>query len=459
MTEIKNKSGLLIKNLAIWLKKLFSSRRRVIITVLVMAVLAVAIVKIPWSKKNTVQYQTTLVQKGTLITSISGTGSITSGNYTNISTKVSGVVSKVYVTNGDTVTKGQKIAQVTLDDYARERQTAAWVSYLEATEAVKDAKTAKVTADITMWQAREKILTSETDVNNNVGDTEGEKMVVKKTLEESRLAFSAAESKYLHADSDIANAQAKVSAALRNYQENSATILAPASGVVSDLSLAPGLLVNASSATSSTSGATIVSAQTVGKVSSLGGQLVASVSLTEIDIVKVKANQKVTITLDAYPDHTFTGKVLAVNTSGNVSSNVTSYPVTILLDPTEVEIYPNMTANVEIITFIKTDALLVPSTAVQTINDQTVVEVMKNGSVTPVQVEIGSSNDSQTEITSGLNEGDEVVTAIISSAPAGSSSTQNGEASPFSGLNRAGTGGTTRNSGGGMPGGNFFIRD
>lgn len=427
-----------------------------IVAVLGVAVLAVIIGKISQSGKNPVQYETAVAEKGTLLTSISGSGTITSGNYSNVTTKASGTVSKVYVTNGDTVTKGQKIADITLDDYAQERQTVAWVTYLEATEAVKDAETAKVTADITMWQAREKILDSQTDVNNNKGDSDGDKMVVKKTLEEARLAFSAAELKYLNADSDIANARAKVSAALRNYQENSAAIVAPSGGILSDLSLAPGLLVNASSTTSSTSGATIVSAQTVGKISNPNGRLIASVSLTEIDIINVKANQKVTLTLDAYPDKTFTGKVLAVNTSGSVSSGVTSYPVTIILDPVTVDVYPNMAVSVEIITSIKTDVILIPSTAIQTVNGQSEVQVMKDGKISTVQVEVGSSNDSQTEITSGLNEGDEVITSTITSQS--SSQNQGSTTSPFSGVNRSGTGGTNRNSGA-MPGGNFFIRD
>ncbi|HNP89097.1 MAG: Macrolide export protein MacA [Microgenomates group bacterium ADurb.Bin219] len=380
-------------------------------------------------------YETAKVEKGTLVSSISGSGTITSGNYTNISTKVSGKVARVFVTNGDKVVKGQKIAEVVLDDYARERQTAAWVAYLEATEAVKDAQTAKWTADIQMWQDRESLLTAIEKNNNNTGNTEGERQVIIKSVDQKRAAFASSELKYKNADSDLANAQAKVSKALRDYQENSATIVAPSAGVVSDLSLAPGLVVNASSTTSSTSGATIVSGQVVGKINDTEGQLIASVSLTEIDIIKVKANQKVTLTLDAYPDKSFTGKVLAVNTSGNISSGVTSYPVTILLDPVTAEVYPNMAASVEIITEIKTDVLLIPSTAVQTLNNQSFVEVKKDGLISSVQIEIGSSNDSQTEIISGLNEGDEVITATIDAQT--SNQTQSGASSPFSGIGRS----------------------
>lgn len=391
-----------------------------------------------------VTYETAKAEKGALVTSISGSGTITSGNYTNISTKVSGTVKKVYVTNGDTVAKGQRIAEVTPDDYATERQTAAWVAYLEATENAKQSIADKVTADITMWQARQAVyaqdayddmLDNNTNPATHVAYTDGEKMIVTKTLDQKKKAYTASESKYLNSDADIANANAKVVASLRDYQQNSATIIAPAAGTISDLALAEGLMVSASSTTSSTSGAIIVSAQTVGKINNTSGQLIATVTLTEIDIINVKANQKVTLTLDAYSDKTFTGKVLAVNTSGSSSSGVTSYPVTILLNPVTVEIYPNMAVSVEIITSIKTDVVLIPTTAIQTVNNQSIVDVMKDGKVSAVQVEIGSSNDSQTEVVSGINEGDEVVTSTITSD---NSAGEDNTTSPFSGINRFG---------------------
>jgi multidrug efflux pump subunit AcrA (membrane-fusion protein) len=208
--------------------------------------------------------------------------------------------------------------------------------------------------------------------------------------------------------------------------------------------LAEGNTIAASSTTSSTSGATIVSSQTVGKINDPGGQIIATVSLSEIDIISVKANQKAIITLDAYEDKTFTGKVLAVNTSGSVNSGVTSYPVTIVLDSSAVEIYPNMAVSVQIITNIKTDVLLVPSTAIQTVNNQSVVQVMKDKEVASVNVEIGNSNDSQTEIISGISEGDQVVTSTISQSSENNNASNT--SSPFSGMSRSGS-----STGGNMP--------
>ncbi len=410
-----------------------------------------------------VQYQTAVAEKGTLITSISGSGSITSGNNTSVTTKVSGVVDSVYVTNGNAVKKGQKIAEIKLDDYALERQTAAWVAYLDATVAVKEAVNAKAVTDIQMWNDRQAVLDAQEAVDDMNDDdtnpathevyTDGERMIITKTLDQTRKAFTVSEARYLNAGADITNANAQVAAALRNYQENSSTITAPADGVISDLMLAPGVVVNASSATSNTSGATIVSAQTIGKISNKG-QLISTVNLSEVDVVSVKANQKVSLTLDAFPDMSFTGKILAVNTGGSVSSGVTSYPVTILLDPVTVDIYPNMSVNAEIITSIKSDVVLVPSTAISTADGESTIQVKKDGKYTTVQVEVGSANDSQTEIVSGISEGDEVVTSVITAQS--SSQTGTDTTSPFSGIgggsntfNR----GTIRIEGGGPPGG------
>jgi HlyD family secretion protein len=442
-----------------------SLKKKIIFLVVIVGVVIFARQMIARLQSDKVTYETAQAEKGTLINSISASGTITSGNNTSVTTKISGTVTTVYVTNGDKVVKGQKIAEIDLDDYAQERQTAAWVKYLEATEAVKESEKNKVTTDIDMWKARQDVLNAQEAYDDKNEDntnpvtheayTAGEKMIIDKTLDESKKAFTLAESKYLNADADIANARAKVSSTLRDYQENSSTIIAPASGVISDLMLAPGLVVAANSSTSSTSGATIVSSQTIGKISNASGQLIASVNITEVDVLSVKANQKVTLTLDAYEDKSFTGKVLAVNTSGSVSSGVTSYPVTILLDSVEMDIYPNMAVSAQIITNLKTDVILVPTTAVTTVDDQSTVQIKKDGEISTVKVEIGDSNNSQTEITSGLNEGDEVVTAVITTNSSQSSS----ETSPFSGLGRTTTSGSnSRNSSGvmiqgGPPGG------
>jgi HlyD family secretion protein len=440
----------------------FSTKKRKIITILLVAVL----IFIGWQmfkgRKQTIAYQTTNATKGTLTTSISSTGTITSASSTDISTKVSGTVSQVYVINGDIVVKGQKIADVTLDDYAQERQAAAWAAYLDAVAAVKDAQTAADTSDITMWTDRQAVLDAQDEmdrVNNNLTNpktgeiyTEGEKMIVIKTLAEAKKILASGETKYSNSDANIANKQAKVASALRDYQANSSTIVAPSAGVVINLVLAEGVAISANSSTSNTNGSTIISSQSVGKVTDPNGQLIATVNLAEADIVNVKANQKVALTLDAYSDKTFTGKVLSINTSGSVSSGVTTYPVTIILDKTDATIYLNMAVSATIITNIKTNVLLIDTSALDTENDKTIVHILKNGKASSVEVTTGDSNDTQTEITKGLSEGDAVITNYISATDA----SQNNTTSAFSSSSRTNTRSSSNRAGNVIMGGPGF---
>lgn len=431
----------IMPNLKNWFYEV-STTTKITVIIVTCIVAGLGIKKAVTSSKNTeTTYETAIAEKGALINSISGSGTISSGNNTSITTKVSGVVSKVYVTNGDKVVKGQKIADVALDDYAKERQTTAWANYLNAQEEVKTAQKNKLQADLQMWQDSQSIVDAEKNIDlkneNNINPatkeeyTEQEKVIIDKKLEVARAAFAESELKYKNSDSEISSAQAKVVSALRDFQENSASIIAPASGIIRDLSLAQGITIAATTSTSNTSGATLVSSQSIGKISDPDGQLIASVNLSEIDIVGVKAKQKVIITIDAYENMNFTGTVLSVDTSGTSTQNVTSYPVKILLDPVDTEIYQNMAINVQIITNIKNDVILIPTSAITTMGDRSTVRVNKNGNITEVEVKIGSSNDSQTEVMSGLSTDDEVITAEISQSD---NKTNNNTTSPFSGF-------------------------
>ena len=237
---------------------------------------------------------------------------------------------------------------------------------------------------------------------------------------QAKEAYDAAIKSFQIADSNIAVSQAKSLAAYRNYQKVSSTVYAPADGVVNNLVLAPGVVLSStngsgsitvSTGTDSTTNSSSVTSQKIGAIKNPEGKYQATVSLTEVDVTKVQSGQKVSITMDAFPDTTLTGTVLAVNTSGSVSSGVTSYSASILLDPTTLNIYTNMALNAEIIVASTDDTVIIPSSAIQTKNNQLLVEILKDGKVSTVTVEVGLSNDTQTAIKSGVNEGDSVVTS------------------------------------------------
>jgi hypothetical protein len=116
---------------------------------------------------------------------------------------------------------------------------------------------------------------------------------------------------------------------------------------------------------------------------------------------------------------------------------VTTYPAYIVFDTAIDGIYPNMGANAGIITEVKDNVVMVPNAAVKTTNGQTTVSVMKNGNVSSVDVTVGVANDSETEITSGVNDGDTVVTGTSVTG----TSTTSTATSPFSSLGGRGFGG------------------
>ncbi|MFH2085761.1 MAG: efflux RND transporter periplasmic adaptor subunit [bacterium] len=364
-------------------------------------------------KTSAVAYQTGTVIKGTLITSIAATGSITAGNTTNISTKASGTVTKVYVKNGDLVKKGQKILDITLDSDGIERRSSAWQAYLRTQEAVVSAMKDKQDTSIQIWKDRQSIIDAEdtiSHIENLTGLTDDEKHQKEEVVTQAKLAFDVSAAEFANADSVISAAKISQQAAYLDYQDVSGSIVAPADGIINNLTLTAGSTMTASTSQSTTTGSTYASSQTIGFVRSANNQYQAKVSLTEVDAPKVQAGQKVNITMDAHSDKSFTGKVLAVDVSGTSSSGVSSYPATILMDPTELPIYPNMSVSATIITNIETDVLLVASTALTTTDGVSTIQIMKDKKPVTTSVETGATNDTQTVIVSGLSEGDAIVT-------------------------------------------------
>ena len=159
---------------------------------------------------------------------------------------------------------------------------------------------------------------------------------------------------------------------------------------------------------------------------------VATISLNEIDIARVQLGQKVTLTFDAITDLILAGKVAEIDSIGTVSSGVVNYNVKISFDGSNERIKPGMTVGADIITETKENVLIVPGSAIKTLNDENFVQVfnpeiyLTNGNQgitsdrTPEQkkVVVGASDDTNVEILSGLKEGEQIVTRAISGAAA-----------------------------------------
>jgi len=138
-------------------------------------------------------------------------------------------------------------------------------------------------------------------------------------------------------------------------------------------------------------------------------QKIAEISLNEVDVAKVKVGQKVTLFFDAIPDLSITGEVSEIDIIGTVSQGVVTYNVKIGFDTQDERVKSGMSVSAAIITDMKQDVLLVPNAAVKS-NGGQYVEVWENNVPRNQTVETGLSNDTMTEITSGLKEDDRVVT-------------------------------------------------
>ncbi|MEI6532327.1 MAG: efflux RND transporter periplasmic adaptor subunit [Candidatus Roizmanbacteria bacterium] len=378
------------------------------------------------------QYQTSVAERGNLIVAITSSGTVSSANSSPISTQATGVVSKVYVKDGDVVKAGDKIAEIDLDMIGKQKSAQAYASYQSASNSVNSAQANMYSLQASMftkWQSF---------YNLSTNDTYKDSSSPNRALSEFHISekeWLASEAQYKNQQNIVYQAQTSLNSAWLSYLQSSPTVYAPISGTVSGLSLQVGSVISLSS--SSTTSTTTQSSTDIAVVKTQAMPVI-KINLTEIDIPKIKAGNKATITMDAFPDKTFTGKVISIDTNGVVSSGVTTYPVTIQLDVPNQNILANMSVSANVITDTKNDVILVPSGSVITQNGESYVRLLDKGKMTQSVVITGLSSDTQTEIVSGVTEGQTIVTSITQT-----NSTTKATTSLFSG----GMGGN-RNAGG-----------
>ncbi|MDQ5952555.1 MAG: Efflux transporter, family, subunit [Patescibacteria group bacterium] len=238
----------------------------------------------------------------------------------------------------------------------------------------------------------------------------------------------------------LESAENKYSDALEELEQY--TIRAPLSGTVASMSLHVGETASSGSALA------IVVAD----------QFTAQLTLNEVDVAKVAIDDRATLTFDAVEELTTTGKIVQIDTIGTVSQGVVSYNVLIALDTEDERVLSGMSANISIITDIRQNVVVVSSSAVKSSGTSSYVEVLdgvtetggtqgvtSNTSPRKVTVEVGLSNDTQSEIISGISAGDYVVTRTITDSATKTTTTSS--ASSILG----GGGGPTGGFGGSFP--------
>lgn len=170
----------------------------------------------------------------------------------------------------------------------------------------------------------------------------------------------------------------------------------------------------------------------------ISNQKIAALTLNEVDAAKIRVGNKATLTFDAIENLSLTGSVIEIDPLGTVSQGVVSYSLKIAFDTQNDEVKPGMTVNAAIITEVKQDVLTVPSGAIKTSGNTNYIlmfnppiadtddnqEVTSSADLIEQVVTIGLSDDTNTEIVSGLTEGNQIVSRVVNASNTSSASSQ-----------------------------------
>lgn len=360
------------------------------IAVVVIVIVAVAAWAMSGGKKEEdINFKEEKVAQKTLQNSVTATGTIEAVTSVTVGTQVSGIVNKLYVDYNSQVKKGQVIAE------------------LDKTNLLSELNTAKAN-----------LASAQSSLNYQAANMERYKTLYKKGLV-SADEYENALLTYRQAKEQVASSRENVQRAQTNL--GYATITSPIDGTVISKSVEEGQTVAASFNTPELF--TIAKDLT-------NMQVVANVD--EADIGGVKEGDRVTFTVDAYPDDTFEGTVKQVRLEATTTNNVVTYEVVISAPNADLKLKPGLTANVTIYTQERSGVLAVANKALRfTPTKETVGKDMKivdckgknkvwtlNGNtLTAHPVTIGQSDGINTEITKGLKQGDKIVTEIVVNVP------------------------------------------
>lgn len=357
-------------------------------TLVIAAVAAIATLAV-WllsggKKEEKITFDTAAVAPANIMNSITATGTIEPVTSVTVGTQVSGIVSKLFVDYNSVVKKGQVIAE------------------LDKTNLMSQLNTAKT-----------QLATAQSQLNYQTANYKRYKTLFEKGLVAAD-DFDNAKLSYTQAKEQVVSAKEEVQRAQTNL--GYATITSPIDGVVLSKSVEEGQTVAASFSTPEL----FTIAQDLTNM-----QVVADVD--EADIGDVKEGERVTFTVDAYPDDTFEGEVKQVRQEATTTNNVVTYEVVISAPNADLKLKPGLTANVTIYTAERKGVLSVPSKALRFIPQKETVGKMKivdaanaknkvwtieGNSIVAHKVNIGMTDGTNTQIVGGIAEGTKVVTGL-----------------------------------------------
>ncbi len=380
---------------------------KVWLLVAIVIVVAIAVWALSGGKKEQqISFDTAAVAPANIMNSITATGTIEPVTSVTVGTQVSGIVSKLYVDYNSVVKKGQVIAE------------------LDKTNLMSQLNTAKT-----------QLATAQSQLNYQTANFNRYKTLFQKGLVAAD-DFDNAQLAYKQAKEQVASAKEEVQRAQTNL--GYATITSPIDGVVLSKSVEEGQTVAASFSTPEL----FTIAQDLTNM-----QVVADVD--EADIGDVKEGERVSFTVDAYPDDTFEGTVKQVRQEATTTNNVVTYEVVISAPNADLKLKPGLTANVTIFTAERKGVLSVQSKALrftpqkETVGKMKIVDktgnaknkvwTIEGNNIVAHKVNIGMTDGTNTQILNGLEAGTKVVTglSIIGGEQDNAQDNASNEKSPF----------------------------
>lgn len=361
------------------------NKKKALVIAAVAAIATLAVWLLSGGKKEEkITFDTAAVAPANIMNSITATGTIEPVTSVTVGTQVSGIVSKLFVDYNSVVKKGQVIAE------------------LDKTNLMSQLNTAKT-----------QLATAQSQLNYQTANYKRYKTLFEKGLVAAD-DFDNAKLSYTQAKEQVVSAKEEVQRAQTNL--GYATITSPIDGVVLSKSVEEGQTVAASFSTPEL----FTIAQDLTNM-----QVVADVD--EADIGDVKEGERVTFTVDAYPDDTFEGEVKQVRQEATTTNNVVTYEVVISAPNADLKLKPGLTANVTIYTAERKGVLSVPSKALrftpqkETVGKMKIVDVanaknkvwtIEGNSIVAHKVNIGMTDGTNTQIVSGIAEGTKVITGL-----------------------------------------------
>lgn len=381
------------------------NKKKTLVIVAVAAIAALAVWLLSGGKKEEkITFDTAAVAPANIMNSITATGTIEPVTSVTVGTQVSGIVSKLFVDYNSVVKKGQVIAE------------------LDKTNLMSQLNTAKT-----------QLATAQSQLNYQTANYKRYKTLFEKGLVAAD-DFDNAKLSYTQAKEQVVSAKEEVQRAQTNL--GYATITSPIDGVVLSKSVEEGQTVAASFSTPEL----FTIAQDLTNM-----QVVADVD--EADIGDVKEGERVTFTVDAYPDDTFEGEVKQVRQEATTTNNVVTYEVVISAPNADLKLKPGLTANVTIYTAERKGVLSVPSKALrftpqkETVGKMKIVDAanaknkvwtIEGNSIVAHKVNIGMTDGTNTQIVDGIAEGTKVVTGLkVMGGEEEKPMEAQGESSPF----------------------------